>query len=576
MNLLKEKVQPLIERGKQQGCLTFSEVQQYFASENLSAYDIQEIYQSIEKAGILLLEKAMEPMTYGGSEASIEDLDFSEEFPIDLPVHSSSRIRDEDDFYDDEENGSFFLDDISDEPPSRTGADPVRVYMADMSDIPLLSREEEMRLARKIERLRKKFRRAILSSFVSMRHTINTLKKVHSGSLPFDRTIKVSMTEELSKEQILARMPENLATLDALSRRSTRCFKKMISHKTSSEEKREARKQFLNIRRKMIYLVEELSLRTRRIHAMTTQLEQLANRMLELREKLRNGKSSLSPLRRHQLRRELYNLMMLTHDRPSGLSRRVAHMKHCCKEYENAKSQLSCGNLRLVVSVAKRFRNRGLSFLDLIQEGNTGLMRAVDKYEYRRGNKFSTYATWWIRQAITRAISEQARTIRIPVHMIDLMTKMRHSQQALQQELGREPTQEEAAKAAKLSIEDYNRVTNFSRNPISLDRPIGDNDDNCFNEFVDDTRMEKPEHVASNEMLHDKLEAILNTLSPRERRIIRLRYGLDNGYCYTLEELGKIFHVTRERIRQIETKAMKKLQQPNRCQQLVGFLEKVN
>ena len=575
MNLLKEKVQPLIERGKQQGCLTFSEVLQHFASENPSAYDIQEIYQSIEKAGILLLEKAMEPMTYTSPDTNLDELDFSEDYSSDLPISSTSRIRDEDDFYDDE-NSSFFLSDMPEEPTPRTGADPVRVYMSDMSDIPLLSREEEMMLARKIEKLRKKFRCAILKSFVSMRHTINTLKKVHRGHLPFDRTIKVSMTEGLSKEQIMARMPENLATLDALSRRSTRCFRKMISHKISAGEKREARTQFLNIRRKMVRLVEELSLRTRRIHAMTTQLEQLANRMMELRNQLRTGKTTLSPLRRHQLRRELYNLMMLTHDSPVGLSRRVAYMKQCCKEYEDAKSQLSCGNLRLVVSVAKRFRNRGLSFLDLIQEGNTGLMRAVDKYEYRRGNKFSTYATWWIRQAITRAISEQARTIRIPVHMIDLMTKMRHSQQDLQQILGREPTQEEAAKAAKLSIEDYNRVTNFSRNPISLDRPIGDNDENCFNEFVNDPHTEGPEHAASNEMLHEKLDSILMTLSPRERRIIRLRYGLDNGYCYTLEELGKIFHVTRERIRQIETKAMKKLQQPNRCQQLIGFLEKVS
>jgi len=576
MNFLEEKVQPLIERGKQQGCVTFSEVQQQFATENLSAYDIQEIYQYIEKAGILLLEKAVEPVVYSTSETTIEDLDFSDDYSNDLPLASSSKLHDEDDFYDDEENNSFFLGELSEEPTSRTGTDPVRVYMADMADIPLLSREEEMLLARKIERLRKKFRCAILNSFVSMRHTINTLKKVHRGTLPFDRTIKVSMTEELSKEQIMARMPENLATLDALSRRSTHCFQKMISRKISADEKLQARTQFLNARRKMVYLVEELSLRTRRIHAMMMQLEQLANRMLELRNQLRAGKSTLSPMRRHQLRRELYNLMMLTHDSPSGMARRVEHMKQCCKEYEDAKSQLSCGNLRLVVSVAKRFRNRGLSFLDLIQEGNTGLMRAVDKYEFRRGNKFSTYATWWIRQAITRAISEQARTIRIPVHMIDLMTKMRHSQQALQQELGREPTQEEAAVAAKLSIEDYNRVANFSRNPISLDRPIGDSDENCFNEFVDDTRTEKPEHIASNEMLHEKLESILMTLSPRERRIIRLRFGLDNGYCYTLEELGKIFHVTRERIRQIETKAMKKLQQPNRCQQLVGFLEKVN
>ena len=266
--------------------------------------------------------------------------------------------------------------------------------------------------------------------------------------------------------------------------------------------------------------------------------------------------------------------MMLTQDSPEGLTRRVRMMKEYYRQYEEAKSRLSCGNLRLVVSVAKKYKNRGLGFLDLIQEGNTGLMRAVDKYEYRRGFKFSTYATWWIRQAITRAISEQARTIRIPVHMIDLMTKMRHSSQNLQQELGREPTSEEAAGAANLNSDEYARVVSFSRNPISLDRPIGDNDDNnCFMEFVDDLRTEKPEKVASNEMLRKQLDSILMTLSPRERSIIRLRYGLDNGYSYTLEELGRIFRVTRERIRQIETKAMKKLQQPNRCSKLQGFVD---
>lgn len=574
MNLFDEKVQPLVERGKQQGYLTFSEIQQHFASDNLSTFDIQELTVQLERAGIVLLEKAAEPEIYQHTVAAMDDMDFSEDFSSDAAVPNSSKIKDEDDYYEDGDE-SYFLRDVADEPVSRSGVDPVRMYMSQMAEIPLLTREEETALAIKIERLRKKYRYAILNSFVTMRHTINTLKKVHRGTLPFDRTIKVSMTEELSKEQIMARMPENLSTLDALSDRCSHCFRTMISKRSSAGEKEEARSQFLRARRKMLYLVEELSLRTRRIHSMMQQLEQLANRMMDLRGQL-HASRNLSPIRRQQLRRDLFSLMMLTHDSPEGLSRRVASMKQYFKEYEDAKSQLSCGNLRLVVSVAKKYRNRGLSFLDLIQEGNTGLMRAVDKYEYRRGFKFSTYATWWIRQAITRAISEQARTIRIPVHMIDLMTKMHHSQQCLQQELGREPTREEAASAAQLSMEDFSRVESFSRNPISLDRPIGDNDDNCFMEFVDDNRTEKPEHVASNEMLRSRLESILMTLSPRERNIIRLRFGLDNGYCYTLEELGRIFRVTRERIRQIETKAMKKLQQPNRCSQLTGFLEKVN
>ncbi len=571
MNLFDEKVQPLVERGKQQGYLTFTEIQRYFASENLSTFDIQELLIQFERTGIILLEKAARPTIYQNTIAAMDEIDFSDDYSVE--PHGSSKLKDEDDYYDTEDE-LLFLPDIPEEQPIRSGIDPVRTYMSQMADIPLLSREEETALARKIERLRKKFRYAMLNSFVTMRSTINTLKKVYRGSLPFDRTIKVSMTEELRKEQIMARMPENLATLDALSRRSTQCFNIMISRKTTLDAKRKARSQFLNARRKMLYLVEELSLRTRRIHSTMQQLEQLANRMMSLKKQLQDP--NLSPIFRQQYRRKLYQLMMLTHDSPEGMSRRVAAMKQYHKEYEDAKSDLSCGNLRLVVSVAKKYRNRGLSFLDLIQEGNTGLMRAVDKYEYRRGFKFSTYATWWIRQAITRAISDQSKIIRIPVHMIDLMTKMKHSSMRLQQELGRDPTPEETAKAANLSLDDFNRVEVVSRQPISLDRPIGDNDDNCFMEFMDDNRIEKPEHQASNEMLRQKLEEVLMTLSPRERKIIRLRFGLEgNGYSYTLEELGKIFKVTRERIRQIETKAMKKLQNPNRCAKLEGFLEKV-
>ncbi len=571
MNLFDEKVQRLVERGKHQGYLTYKEIQKFCTLEKLNAFETQEFSCQLEKVGIVLLEKAAEPEIYQNAVAAMEDFDFSDDYNSEIAVSSSSKIRDEDDYYEDEDE-NMFLGEAAEEPTSHTGVDPVRTYMSQMADIPLLSRDEETELARKIERMRKKFRYAILNSYVSMRHTINTLKKVHRGTLPFDRTIKVSQTEELRKEQIMARMPENLATLDALSHRCNQAFHSMISKKTTREEKEYARKRFLHARRKMLSLVEELSLRTCRIHAMMKQLEQLANRMMDLRKQLKNA--NISPLRRQQLRHELYKLMMLTHDSPCGLARRVAIMKQVSMDYEATKSQLSCGNLRLVVSVAKKYRNRGLSFLDLIQEGNTGLMRAVDKYEYRRGFKFSTYATWWIRQAITRAISEQARTIRIPVHMIDLMSKMHHSQQRLQQELGREPTQEEAAKAADLSLEEFNRVENFSRHPISLDRPIGENDENCFMEFMDDTRTKKPESMASNEMLRERLESVLMTLSPRERKIIRLRYGLDNDYCYTLEELGRIFRVTRERIRQIETKAMKKLQQPNRRAQLVGFIEK--
>jgi RNA polymerase primary sigma factor len=247
-------------------------------------------------------------------------------------------------------------------------------------------------------------------------------------------------------------------------------------------------------------------------------------------------------------------------------------MQQQFKDYEQVKRELSSGNLRLVVSIAKKYRNRGLSFLDLIQEGNTGLMRAVDKYEYRRGFKFSTYATWWIRQAITRAIADQARTIRIPVHMIDVLSRLRNVAKQLQQELRREATCEEIAKVADVSVEETRRVLSIGRQPVSLDRPVGESEDSSFGEFLEDSSSDNPVLSASQCLLRDKIDGLLKTLTYREREIIRLRYGLGDGYTYTLEEVGRIFKVTRERVRQIEAKAVKKLQHPVRCQQLEGFL----
>ena len=452
--------------------------------------------------------------------------------------------------------------------------DPVRMYLTQMGEIPLLTRDKEISLARKIEVTRRRFRRKVLECDYALRQVVETLKRVMSGDLPFDRTIKVSQTENLEKDKILQRMPHNLRTLEPLMEHNVEDFQRLTDDRGEAADRDVIRERLRLRRRKTVTLVEELSIRTQKVQPLMKKMEQICQRMTELEGAvtgLRGNRAAKEE--RANLEKELQDLMLITLEEPAGLRRRVAVMKHRFGEYEQAKRELSGGNLRLVVSIAKKYRNRGLSFLDLIQEGNTGLMRAVDKYEHRRGFKFSTYATWWIRQAITRAIADQARTIRIPVHMIETMSKLRNVSKQLLQDLGREPTIEETAKAANITNEECKRVLKISRQPISLDRPVGESEDSYFGDFIEDNSVESPVFAAANEMLKDKIEGVLKTLTYREREIIKLRYGLGDGYTYTLEEVGRIFKVTRERVRQIEAKAVRKLQHPVRSRQLEGFLD---
>jgi RNA polymerase primary sigma factor len=326
----------------------------------------------------------------------------------------------------------------------------------------------------------------------------------------------------------------------------------------------------------MATLIEELSLRTSKIQPMLKKLRSIAQKMIELRDTIADAEQHpdrYDPEDIMVMREELAGLRSLVLEEPEELQARVQDVKMVFDEYEQAKRDLSGGNLRLVVSIAKKYRNRGLSFLDVIQEGNTGLMRAVDKYEYKRGYKFSTYATWWIRQAITRAIADHARTIRIPVHMIETMSKLRNIAKNLLQDLGREPTIEEIAEAAKMPVGEARRVMKISRHPISLDRPVGESEDSYFGDFIEDESAENPSDSATTDMLRQRIEQVLKTLTYREREIIKLRYGIGDGYTYTLEEVGRIFKVTRERVRQVEAKAIRKLQHPVRSRKLQGFLD---
>jgi RNA polymerase primary sigma factor len=552
MHTYELELRELIQKGKDQGYLTYDEVNAYLPDEDVTPEKLDNLLIALEEVGVELVN---EPPA----------LVFQEPEPVKAP--SAQEVQEES-----ERQVTALvpagLPKLSD--------DPIRMYLSQMAEIPLLSREEEISLAKKIEVTRKRFRRTLLSCDYAMRATVDTLTRVHQGELPFDRTIKVSLTEQLTKEQILARMPHNLRTLSTLLAQNRRDFAQLIRKSTSKDQRRETRTAFLRRRRKCLQLVEELSLRTRRVQPLMKQLEEFSERMHEIRARLAViSNHPQSKDERANLRRELRDLMMIAQESPRGLKKRAETVRRQFAEYEHVKRQLSSGNLRLVVSIAKKYRNRGLSFLDLIQEGNTGLMRAVDKYEYRRGFKFSTYATWWIRQAITRAIADQARTIRIPVHMIDVLSKLRNIQKKMQQEMRREPTTEEIADRAGIGLEEVKRVLDIGRHPVSLDRPVGEGDDCCFGEFIEDGTHDNPVKNANNGILRDKIESLLKTLTYREREIVRLRYGLGDGYTYTLEEVGRIFKVTRERVRQIEAKAIRKLQHPVRSQHLEGFLRGV-
>jgi RNA polymerase primary sigma factor len=555
----------LVELGRSQGYLTYDQVSQYLPDEASSAEKLDEMLVVLDRAGIEIVEAS------------------------DLPPQeqvTSEKVTPGKDAY---ENGTklrIYREPESVQPLAAVASpsvdrvpissDPVRLYLSQMCQIPLLSREQEITLAKKIEITRRKFRRAVLGNDYALRHTVEILRKVAAGIMPFDRTIKVSLTEQLTKEQISARMPLNLATIDRLIEENRRDFQVVIRKSVSDSTKATAKLNYQRRRMKSMVLVEELSLRSRRVIPLMRQLEQFSARMDYLSERIAEiRQNGTQPLELQRLLGELRHLIMTTQESPRSLRRRVEDFRKSYKEYEAVKRQLSSGNLRLVVSIAKKYRNRGMSFLDLIQEGNTGLMRAVDKYEYRRGFKFSTYATWWIRQAITRAIADQARTIRIPVHMIDMLSKLRQAQKHLTHQLQREPTAYELAESLQVQVEDVQRVLDIGRGPVSLDRPVGEGEDNVLGEFLKDPSSDNPARNANNGILRDRIDSLLKTLTYREREIIRLRYGLTDGFSYTLEEVGRIFKVTRERVRQIESKAVAKLQNPVRSGMLEGFLKNV-
>ncbi|HMO14152.1 MAG TPA: sigma-70 family RNA polymerase sigma factor [Pirellulaceae bacterium] len=453
--------------------------------------------------------------------------------------------------------------------------DPVRVYLMQMGQIPLLSRDEEVTAAVKIERTRVRFRNKMLATDFMLEGAVDLLEKVRDGRLRLDRTIEVSVTNKAEKKRIMQRLIPNLKTLRELLRRNRADFEVAINRQNSLAQRQMAWRELVHRRNRAVRLVEEMNLRQNRLYAIFEQLRDICGRMQTLYRQVKEAERTGFVGNRSyaELLQDLQFLMKRTFESPATLKRHIEKTMDYHARNDAAKRVLSAGNLRLVVSIAKKYRNRGLSFLDLIQEGNTGLMRAVDKFEHARGYKFSTYATWWIRQAITRAIADQSRTIRVPVHMIDTMTKVRNVMRELANELGREPSTEETAERAQLSIEDARCIMKMAKQPLSLDQPLADHEDSYFGEFLEDHRDDDPLYETNQNALRIRIAEAMEHLNYREREILRLRYGLADGYAYTLEEVGKIFSVTRERVRQIESKAVRKLQQPFRNRTLASFVD---
>lgn len=451
--------------------------------------------------------------------------------------------------------------------------DALGLYLRQMGAIPLLTRAAELDMAQKLEKMRQRFRHAALCSWDILERVVDTFGRVQAGRLALDPTIDVIMSLGLTREAILARMPHNLRTMRHLLTSSANDYRAMLRSTSATARARCGRIIFRKLQ-KAAALAEELSPRIELLEKWVEDLRVRAADMTGLARLIdKRAASAADRELRGKRVKQLRDLILQTRATPEDLERLVYVLNRRGARYQKVRRELAEANLRLVVSIAKRYRNRGLSFADLIQEGNRGLMRAVDKYEHRLGFKFGTYATWWIRQGITRALADHARTVRVPCHQVGMLAAIERVRGELAAETGREPSVEDIAKVLGVSAEETRSLRTVGRHPVSLHEPLGWDGDRALEEFLGDPDASSPGQTADHHLLRERICEVLRSLAPREREVIEMRFGLRDGHPRTLDEVAKVYGITRERIRQIEARGLLKLRQPGRSQRLAGFAD---